>query len=110
MSIDAQLHEAAGGDLAARAVPEDWWRSRTAEELREFINRGFAGGDLFTGATAEAARRFDEAQRTAKEQAAATSRQRRWKSRKILILRIAVGLSLVATLFATVIVISHLGE
>jgi hypothetical protein len=111
MSIDAQLHEAvAGGDLATASHLDDWWRNRTSDELRDFISRGFAGGELFAGATAEAARRSDEAERAAEVEAAAESMLRRSKTRKLLILRILVGLSLLATLCATVVVILHLGE
>jgi hypothetical protein len=116
MGIDTQLHQVAGGELAAgksglgAAYPEEWWRSRSSDELRELINRGFAGGDLFTGATAEAARRSSEAQLAADLEAAEAAMRRRSRVRKILLLRILVGLSLLVTLFATVVVIMQLGE
>lgn len=110
MSIDAQLHEAAGSEVAGRAYPDDWWQSRSSDELREFINRGFAGGDLFAGATAEAARRSSEAQRAAQEDAAVASVRLRRKTRKLLLLRALVLISLLATLFTLVVVVMHLGE
>ena len=34
----------------------DWWEIRTAEELRDIIKRGFAGGEAFNGAVAETER------------------------------------------------------
>lgn len=110
MSIDAQLHETVGGEVAGTAYPEEWWRSRSSDELREFINRGFAGGELFAGATAEAARRSDEAERAAQKDAAVATERRRSEGRKLLVLRILVGISLLATLFTMVVVVMHLGE
>jgi len=34
-----------------------WWHSRTPDELRDIIDRGFAGGDTFGAALAESERR-----------------------------------------------------
>ena len=109
MSTDAQVQDLAGGEMAYAAYSDDWWRSRTSDELRDLINRGFAGGDLFTAATAEAKRRSGEARKLADEEAAAASRQQDWYRRKVLALRILVGLSLLATLFTTAVVLMHLG-
>lgn len=74
------------------------------------INRGFAGGDLFTGATAEAERRSVEARKLADEEAVAVSLRERRNKRKMLVLQILVGLSLVATIFTVGVVMMHLGE
>jgi len=58
-----------------------WWEMRTAEELRDIIKRGFAGGDAFQGAVAEAERRAREATTRLRQEAAiaAAARKRRWK-------------------------------
>jgi hypothetical protein len=109
MSMNAQVDDVADRSSSA-ALSADWWKSRSADELRDMINRGFAGGDLFTGATAEAARRSEEVRKVADEQAAAVSRQKRRTRRKLLVLRILVGLSLIATLFTTAVVVMRLGE
>ena len=55
-----------------------WWQSRTPEELRDIINRGFAGGDAFGGALAESERRVREAARL-KEQAYVDPIQHAWR-------------------------------
>ena len=109
MSTDAQVQDLAGAGMAHAAHSDDWWRSRTSDELRDLINRGFAGGDLFTAATAEARRRSGEARKLADEEAAAALRRQYRNRRKILVLRILVGLSLLATLFTTAVVLMHLG-
>jgi hypothetical protein len=110
ISMGTQLHDVTSTEQPGGGYPDDWWSSRSTDELREMINRGFAGGDLFTGATAEARRRSNEAQRAADEEAAAAAVRRRAKSRKILILRILVALSLLATLTTTLVVFMHLDE
>jgi len=60
-----------------------WWGSRTAEELRDIINRGFAGGQQFRDAVVEAERRASEETRRLRAIAAAEA-LRRIKRRKIL--------------------------
>ena len=55
-----------------------WWQSRTPEELRDIINRGFAGGDAFGGALAESERRVREEARL-KEQAYVDPIQHAWR-------------------------------
>ncbi len=108
VSTDTQVYIAAGGDFAHAAHSDDWLRSRTSDELRDLINRGFAGGDLFIAATAEAERRSGEARKLAEMQAAVTSREQTLNRRRFLLLRILVGLSLLATIFATAVVIARL--
>jgi hypothetical protein len=44
-----------------------WWESRTAEQLREILNRGLAAGDAFTGAAAEIERRASDTARRARQ-------------------------------------------
>jgi hypothetical protein len=43
------------------------WESRTAEQLREILNRGLAAGDAFTGAAAEIERRASDTARRARQ-------------------------------------------
>ena len=45
------------GDAPVEPYSVAWWESRTAEELRDIINRGFAGGEIFKAANAEIERR-----------------------------------------------------
>jgi len=72
-----------------------WWESRTAEELRDIIKRGFAGADAFRGAVAETERRARAATTRLREEAAAQA-VRRMKFRKILVGSVAVsGLAIV---------------
>ena len=54
-----------------------WWESRTAEDLRDIINRGFAGGQVFKAANAEIERRAGEETRRLREQATAAALARR---------------------------------
>ena len=54
-----------------------WWESRTAEELRDIINRGFAGGEIFKAANAEIERRAREETRRLRDLAAAEAVARR---------------------------------
>jgi len=54
----------------------DWWESRTATQLRDIINRGFAGGPEFPGAVAEIERRAREETRRLRELAAAEALNR----------------------------------
>ena len=72
---------AAGDARELSAV--SWWGSRTAEELRDIINRGFAGGQQFRDAVAEADRRASQETRRLRAIAAAEA-LRRIKRRKIL--------------------------
>ena len=46
-----------------------FWESRTAEELKDALERGFAGGEAFAAAAAETERRAREAVRRARETA-----------------------------------------
>jgi ribosomal protein S19E (S16A) len=62
----------------------DWWQRRTAEELRDIIKRGFAGGEAFQGAVAEAERRARDVTRKLREKAAIESEARR-KRRLVLL-------------------------
>jgi hypothetical protein len=96
--------EGESGQLSA-----DWWRSRTPEELRDIINRGFAVGDLFPAATAELARRAEEKRQAAEREAAALSelqRRKIWKRRVIFLL---ASLSLIATFFTLAVIAMHIG-
>jgi hypothetical protein len=96
------------GSADNEAYSPAWWRNRTSEELRDIINRGFAGGDLFAGAAAESARRSNEARRLAEQEAAELSQARRRRVFTRRILLFLVGLSLVATLFTVIVAVTHL--
>jgi hypothetical protein len=60
-----------------------WWQNRSAEELKDIIKRGFAGGDAFKGAVAEAERRGREATQRLR-QAAAVEAERRQKRMRVI--------------------------
>lgn len=76
-----------------------WWESRTAEELRDIINRGFAGGPQFRGAVAEAERRARDETRRLREIAAMEAI--RQKKRRMIV----VG-AIVASILVTGVIIA----
>lgn len=87
----------------------EWWRRRSPEEIRDLINRGFAGGELFAAATAEMARRSGEARRAAEQEAMALAeagRRRMWKRR---ILFVLLSLSLIATFVTIAVIATQIG-
>jgi hypothetical protein len=65
------------GDAPVEPYSVAWWESRTAEELRDIINRGFAGGQIFKAANAEIERRAREETRRLRDLAAAEAVARR---------------------------------
>ena len=74
-----------------------WWQNRTAEELRDIIKRGFAGGDAFQGAVVETERRArDETQRL--RQLAAVEAAKRKK--RIRMMAVGGVAALIALVFA----------
>ena len=87
----------------------DWWHSRTPEELRDIINRGFAVGDLLPAATAELARRADEKRRAEEREAAALFELKRRKTWKRRVLFVLASLSLIATFFTLAVIAMHIG-
>jgi hypothetical protein len=108
MSTDTQVEGAAAGAIAPPAQADDWWQSLSPDELRDMINRGFAGGDLFTGATAEAERRSRETRRATEKEAAVSRLERTRARRKTLVLAVLVAVSMGATLGTLWVVITHL--
>ena len=64
------LSGAACADEAVEPYSAAWWELRTAEELRDIINRGFSGGGAFQAAVAETERRAREATRRLRDSAA----------------------------------------
>ena len=72
------LGRAEDGPESVEIYSLTWWQSRSSEELRDIINRGFAGGDAFGGALAESERRVREAARL-KEQAYADPIEHAWR-------------------------------
>jgi hypothetical protein len=71
-----------------------WWEARSPEELRDIIKRGFAGGDAFQGAVAEAERRAREATTRLRDAAAVAAAKRK----KLLKTMTTIGLSTVAVI------------
>lgn len=71
-----------------------WWEQRTAEELRDIIKRGFAGGQAFRNAVAEAERRARIETKRLREVAAIESDRRNKRNR--IILGIAGGAAAIA--------------
>jgi hypothetical protein len=68
-----------------------WWQRRSAEELRDIIKRGFAGGDAFQGAVAETERRARDVTQRLRESAAVEAEARR--KRRLAILGSAAAIS-----------------
>ena len=60
-----------------------WWESITAEQLRDIIHRGFAGGQEFAGAVAEVERRAREETSRLRDLAAAEAFARRKRGQLI---------------------------
>ncbi len=79
-------------DGAAEQFSAEWWQRRTAEELRDIINRGFAGGQTFRAAVDEVERRSREETRRLRDVAARQAEAQRKRNRFIL----AVGGALAA--------------
>jgi hypothetical protein len=79
MTLDETLAVVANDSAVESIEPYSvaWWESRTAEDLRDIINRGFAGGQVFKAANAEIERRAREETRRLREQATAAALARR---------------------------------
>lgn len=79
MTVDQTFSVVAAPDAGESCEPNsvEWWESRTPEELRDIINRGFASGQAFRGAVAETERRAREETRRLRAQAAADALRRR---------------------------------
>lgn len=71
------LPDSASVDEAAEPLSAAWWQLRTAEELRDIINRGFSGGGAFQAAVAETERRAREATKRLRESAVRDDKLRR---------------------------------
>ena len=80
-----------------------WWEARSAEELRDIIKRGFAGGEAFQGAVAEAERRAGEVTRRLREEAAgkAAARRKLFKAAAIVTLVTVATIALSAGIWFT---------
>ena len=85
MTMDQTLIVGAANADVEPSVPYSvaWWESRTAEELRDIINRGFAGGQEFTGAVAEVERRARAETRRLRDLAAAEALARKKRGQMI---------------------------
>ena len=78
MTVHGELAPSGAG---AAFVPssQDWWQSRSCDELQAIADRGARAGDLFFAATAEMERRAQSAEakrRSEEAKAAATVRSR----------------------------------
>ena len=98
MSMDEALTVIDAQTAVESAEPYSvaWWESRTAEELRDIINRGFAGGQVFKAANAEIERRAREETRRLRDLATAAALARR--KRKEIIWGVAVSALALAAL------------
>lgn len=85
MTVEQQLAVAPAREVIDSQEPYSvaWWESRTPEQLRDIINRGFAGGPEFKGAVAEVERRAREETRRLRELAAAEALSRKKRNRLI---------------------------
>jgi hypothetical protein len=79
MTVDQGLAVVAAPDATESHEPYSvaWWETRTAEDLRDIVNRGFASGQAFRGAIAETERRARQETRRLREVAAAEALSRR---------------------------------
>lgn len=86
MAIEDTLAAAETNILDEANKPQSvaWWQKRTAEELRDIIKRGFAGGQAFQTAVAEAERRAREETRRLREIAAVEAARRSRRNRLVL--------------------------
>ena len=89
MDSDTAFADTRSIDVASELHSAAWWSRLSAEELRDIIKRGFAGGDAFQGAVAEAERRAKEATRQLRD--AAAREAERSRKLKLFILWSAVG-------------------
>jgi hypothetical protein len=103
------MRDRAGVGAAIEPYSSEWWHRCSPQDLRDIVNRGFAGGDVFTAATAELARRSDEARKFAESEAAAMAAFQRRSLLKRRVLLVLLGLCLVATFFAVTIIVMRPG-
>jgi hypothetical protein len=87
MTFSDTLADAGTGGAHEAHVPYSatWWENRTAEELRDIIKRGFAGGLTFDAAVAETERRAREMTKRLREAAVAEAEGRRKRKRVIVL-------------------------
>lgn len=84
-----------GSDGAAEPYSAAWWELRSAEELRDIIKRGFAGGEAFQGAVSETERRARDETRRLRD-AAALEAERRRKLKRVALGTIAAAVAIAA--------------
>jgi ribosomal protein S19E (S16A) len=89
------------GTTSAQEAPPSysaaWWGLRSADELRDIINRGFAGGQTFNGALAETERRARAATRRLREEAAIAAEIRRKRKKLVSLGALATIVTIVAS-------------
>ena len=94
--MQAGIAPTAANDGPREPFSAAWWQNRSAEELRDIIKRGFAGGEAFKGAVAEAERRGREATKRLRAEAAIEAEQRKKRMRIIAAAAVAALLVLIA--------------
>jgi hypothetical protein len=85
-----------------REFSAEWWESRTSEELRDFIKRGFSGGLIFEQAMAEDERRSRDAVKLIR--ASAIEAEIR-SSRRTRLIRILAGCAAIAVIGIVAVII-----
>jgi hypothetical protein len=76
VSYTAAPDSSAGPEALPEPYSTSWWQGRTPEELREIVDRGFAGGQVYHDAMVELERRGEDAMRQMRDEAAANSRRK----------------------------------
>jgi hypothetical protein len=98
MDVDetALQPETGSRGFGSRLEPSAWWESRTPDELREIIKRGFGGGETYDRAVAETERRAREAMRRMRAESDAVARREARKRMVTLAAAIAIFLGSMA--------------
>lgn len=101
MNVDETLEsaEAMGTTTVAGRFSAAWWESRSTDELRDMMRRGF-GSEQFAGATAEVERRA-RAQMKAQDEASETHAAGNKRLRRLILegVLLACLISLILLLF-----------
>lgn len=95
ISDTAEPVDLSEADYAVKASDQSFWESRTADQLREMLDRGLAGGDAFSGAAIEIERRAGETARRAREFSSGDygRRDRRLQLAKLATLAVAAAIT-----------------
>lgn len=83
-------------DQAPEPYSAAWWDKRSAEELRDIIKRGFAGGQAFQGAVSETERRAREETRRLRDLAVVEAEHRRKRKKAMVLVTITAAVTIAA--------------